>query len=123
MIANARMYSVTPPVGTLWRRLLERGLRQSPGEVSIVDHGPPAPISELWRRPDKAAVLMCGLPYSLATPRPGLVAAPVPPPPGFDGRPCYWTDLVVRGDSAFHSLEQTFGHRLALTTPESQSGY
>ena len=30
---------------------------------------------------------------------------------------------MVRADSPFQSLEQTFGHRLALTTPESQSGY
>ena len=35
----------------------------------------------------------------------------------------YWTDLVVRADSPFATLEQTFGHRLSLTSPESQSGY
>jgi ABC-type phosphate/phosphonate transport system substrate-binding protein len=29
----------------------------------------------------------------------------------------------VRADSPFQTIEQTFGHRLALTTPESQSGY
>jgi ABC-type phosphate/phosphonate transport system substrate-binding protein len=122
MIANARMYAVTPPVGALWRSLLERVLRKSGPEVDIVDHRPPAPISELWQRPDKAAVLMCGLPYSRATPRPGLVAAPVPSPPEYGGHARYWTDLVVRADAPFHSLEETFGHRLALTTPESQSG-
>jgi ABC-type phosphate/phosphonate transport system substrate-binding protein len=91
--------------------------------IDIVDHAPPAPISELWKRPDKAAVFMCGLPWSLATPRPTLVAAPRPSPQAYGGRACYWTDLVVRADSPFQSLEQTFGHRLALTTPESQSGY
>jgi ABC-type phosphate/phosphonate transport system substrate-binding protein len=66
---------------------------------------------------------MCGLPQSLASPRPALVAAPVPSPAAYGGRACYWTDLVVRADSGFATLEQTFGHRLALTTPESQSGY
>jgi ABC-type phosphate/phosphonate transport system substrate-binding protein len=122
MIANARMYSVTPEVGALWRRLLSAVLAAEP-MVEIVDHAPPAPIAELWARPDKAAVFMCGLPQSLAEPRPVPVAAPVPSPAPYAGRACYWTDLVVRADSGFATLEQTFGHRLALTTPESQSGY
>ena len=99
------------------------GAREVDAPIDIIDHAPPAPISELWQRPDKAAVFMCGLPWSLATPRPTLVAAPRPSPAAYGGRACYWTDLVVRADSPFQSLEQTFGHRLALTTPESQSGY
>jgi ABC-type phosphate/phosphonate transport system substrate-binding protein len=123
MIANARMYSVTPEVGALWRRLLASVLGKADPAVEIVDHAPPAPIADLWQRPDKAAVFMCGLPQSLAEPRPALVAAPVPSPAAYGGRPCYWTDLVVRADSRIETLEQTFGHRLALTTPESQSGY
>jgi len=123
MIANARMYSVTPQVSALWRGLLAAVLAETAEPVDIVDHAPPAPISELWSRPDKAAVFMCGLPYSLATPRPALVVAPIPSPQAYGGRACYWTDVVVRADSPFQTLEQTFGHRLALTTPESQSGY
>jgi ABC-type phosphate/phosphonate transport system substrate-binding protein len=123
MIANARMYSVTPPVAALWRDLLGAILADTGAAIEIVDHAPPAPISELWRRPDKAAVFMCGLPYSLAMPQPELVVAPVPSPADYGGRPCYWSDIVVRADSPFRSIDQTFGHRLALTTPESQSGY
>jgi ABC-type phosphate/phosphonate transport system substrate-binding protein len=123
MIANARMYSVTPQVAALWRRLLGVVMAKAGAKVEIVDHVPPAPIAELWQRPDKAAVFMCGLPYSLATPRPALVVAPVPSPQAYGGRACYWTDLVVRADSPFETLAQTFGHRLALTTPESQSGF
>jgi ABC-type phosphate/phosphonate transport system substrate-binding protein len=123
MIANARMYSVTPQVAALWRSLLAAVLEKVDAPIDIVDHAPPAPISELWKRPDKAAVFMCGLPWSLATPRPALVAAPRPSPQAFGGRACYWSDFVVRADCPFQSLEQTFGHRLALTTPESQSGY
>jgi ABC-type phosphate/phosphonate transport system substrate-binding protein len=123
MIANARMYSVTPEVGALWRRLLAAVLGNADPVIEIVDHAPPAPIAELWARPDKAAVFMCGLPQSLASPRPALVAAPVPSPAAYRGRAVYWTDLVVRADSEFEALPQTFGHRLALTSPESQSGY
>ena len=123
MIANARMYSVTPEVAALWRQLLASVLAKADPSVKIVDHAPPAPIAELWTRPDKAAVFMCGLPQSLASPRPALVAAPVPSPAAYSGRACYWTDFVVRADSGLETLAQTFGHRLALTTPESQSGY
>ena len=123
MIANARMYSVTPPVAALWRSLLRAILTDSGMTIEVMDHAPPAPISELWQRPDKAAVFMCGLPCSLATPQPELVVAPVPSPSEYHGRACYWSDIVVRADSPFQTIEQTFGHRLALTTPESQSGY
>lgn len=123
MIANARMYSVTAPVAALWRSLLAEILSDTGTPIEIVDHAPPAPISELWRRPDKAAVFMCGLPYSLATPQSEPVASPVPSPAAYGGRACYWSDIVVHTDSAFQTIEQTFGHRLALTTPESQSGY
>src|SRR6476659_3578072 len=91
MIANARMYSVTPEVGALWRRLLGEVLAKADPAVEIVDHAPPAPIAELWARPDKAAVFMCGLPQSLSVPRPVLVAAPVPSPAAYGGRACYWT--------------------------------
>jgi ABC-type phosphate/phosphonate transport system substrate-binding protein len=123
MIANARMYSVTPRVAALWRSLLASVLEATGKPVEIVDHAPPAPISELWKRSDKAAVFMCGLPFSLAAPGDSLVVAPVPSPAAYGGRDCYWSDVVVRADSPFQSIEQTFGHRLALTTPESQSGY
>lgn len=122
-IVNARMYSVTPEVGALWRRLLEHVTARVGEGVEVVDHAPPAPISELWQRSDKADVFMCGLPYSLATPRPVLVAAPVPSPSAYGDRPRYWTDFVVRADSRFETLEQTFGHRAAFTATESQSGF
>jgi ABC-type phosphate/phosphonate transport system substrate-binding protein len=123
MIANARMYSVTPHIAALWRSLLASIVKRTGAAIDVVDHAPPAPISELWKRPDKAAVFMCGLPYSLAAPQPALVVAPIPSPAAYGGRACYWSDVVVHADSPFQTLEQTFGHRLALTTPESQSGY
>ena len=122
MIANARMYSVTPHVAVLWRSLLGAILSDTGVAIEIVDHAPPLPISELWRRPDKAAVFMCGLPYSLATPPPEPIVAPVPSPTEYGGRACYWSDIVVRADSPFKTIEQTFGHRLALTTPEIPVG-
>ena len=70
----------------------------------MVDYPAPAPLEDLWLRTDQAAVFMCGLPYSLAEPRPVLIAAPVPSPAEFLGAPQYWSDFVVRKDSAFREV-------------------
>lgn len=122
MIANARMYSVIPEVAELWRRLLGALIEQAGLDIRLLEHGAPEPIDELWRRQDLAGVFMCGLPFSRSQPRPQLIAAPVPSPAAFRSLPQYWSELVVRKDSAFHRVEDTFGHRIALTVPDSQSG-
>lgn len=122
MIANARMYSVSPEAAGLWRRLLSAVIEHAGLDIRLLEHTEPAPINELWQRSDKAAVFMCGLPFSRSHPRPELIVAPVPSPPDFRGLPHYWSDMAVRKDSAFRTIEDTFGGRIALTVPDSQSG-
>jgi ABC-type phosphate/phosphonate transport system substrate-binding protein len=122
MIANARMYSVSPEAGALWRRLLTGVIAHAGLDIRLLEHGEPAPIDELWQRSDKAAVFMCGLPFSLSQPRPELIAAPVPAPADFRGLPQYWSEMVVRQDSNCRTIRDTFGGRIALTVPDSQSG-
>jgi ABC-type phosphate/phosphonate transport system substrate-binding protein len=122
VIANARMYSVSPDAAKLWRALLAAVIGRAGLDIRLLEHAEPAPIDELWRRPDMAAVFMCGLPFSRAHPHPLLVAAPVPSPAEFGGLPQYWSELVVREDSGMRTMEDTFGGRLALTVPDSQSG-
>ena len=122
MIANARMYSVSPDVGALWRSLLSDVIAKAGLPMTVIEHPAPAPLAELWSRPDQGAVFMCGLPFSHANPRPVLVAAPVPSPPEFGDRPEYWSEFVVRESSDFRSIEDTFGKRIAFTVPDSQSG-
>lgn len=122
MIANARMYSVSPEAAGLWRRLLTAVIEHAGLDVQLLEHTEPKPINDLWQRADKAAVFMCGLPFSRSLPRPELIAAPVPSPPEFHGLPQYWSEMVVRRDSTFRSIEDTFGGRIALTVPDSQSG-
>lgn len=122
MIANARMYSVSAEAAELWRKLLTAVIEHAGLDVRLFEHTAPAPINEVWRRPDKAAVFMCGLPFSRSDPRPELIAAPVPSPSDFRGLPQYWSEMAVRADSAFENIEDTFGGRLALTAPDSQSG-
>jgi ABC-type phosphate/phosphonate transport system substrate-binding protein len=122
MIANARMYSVSPEAAGLWRSLLAAVIEQAGLDIRVLEHTAPAPINELWQRPDKAAVFMCGLPFSRSDPRPELIAAPVPSPPDFRGLPQYWSEMVVRKDSGYQTIQDTFGGRIALTVPDSQSG-
>jgi ABC-type phosphate/phosphonate transport system substrate-binding protein len=123
MIANARMYAVDAQTAELWRALLSSVTAQADLEVEVIEHAPPKGLDDLWRRTDMAAVFMCGLPYSRSNPQPTLIAAPVPAPPEFAGRAEYWSELVVRSDSSFGDLESTFGGKLCLTAPNSQSGY
>jgi ABC-type phosphate/phosphonate transport system substrate-binding protein len=122
MIANARMYSISPEVADLWRRLLSALIADAGARVTVIAHPAPRPLAELWRRSDNAAVFMCGLPFSRAEPQPELVAAPVPTPSSFADRAGYWSEFVVRTDSGFDSVEATFGRRIAFTVPDSQSG-
>ncbi len=122
MIANARMYSVSPEAAGLWRRLLTAVIEHAGLDIQLLEHTEPAPIDDLWLRDDKAAVFMCGLPFSRSKPRPQLIAAPVPSPAEFRSLPQYWSEMVVRKDSHYQIIEDTFGGRIALTVPDSQSG-
>jgi ABC-type phosphate/phosphonate transport system substrate-binding protein len=122
VIANARMYAVSPEVSGLWRELLSGIIAQAGVPVAVIDYPAPAPLEDLWSRTDQAAVFMCGLPYSRAQPQPVLIAAPIPSPTEFHGAPHYWSDFVVRKDSALRTVQDVFGQRIAFTVPGSQSG-
>ena len=123
LVANARMYSVTPAVKAAWQTLLGWVAQASGVPLAYVDHAPPAPLEALWARPDLGAAFMCGFPFAAAVPRPQLLAAPVPAPPHYQGKPVYCTDFIVRADRPFMRLSETFGGRLGWTVVHSQSGY
>jgi ABC-type phosphate/phosphonate transport system substrate-binding protein len=123
MIANARMYAVSAAAAEFWRQLFLSVAKRSGVALEVIEHAPPAPIAELWERADKAAVFMCGLPYSRAVPRPQLLVAPVPAARDFNGKAEYWSEFVVRVESRYQTLADTWGTRIAFTTPESQSGF
>jgi ABC-type phosphate/phosphonate transport system substrate-binding protein len=123
MIANARMYAVNATAQGAWRTLLAWVLDRAQVPADIVDHDAPAPMRALWSRDDLGCALMCGLPYALREPAPQLVAAPIPSPPRYGGRPVYMTDIVVRADSPARTIADTFGGRIGYTVEDSQSGY
>lgn len=123
MIVNARMYSATPQAKAAWKRVLGWALKKAALDWELLDYDAPAPLSELWARDDLGCAMMCGLPYSQRRPRPRLVAAPIPSPARYGGRPIYFTDIVVRSDSRFAKLEDTFGGVVGYTLEDSMSGY
>jgi ABC-type phosphate/phosphonate transport system substrate-binding protein len=123
MLANARMYSVTPASRQAWREVFQWVLRRAGFDPSFIDHDPPALLSDLWSRDDLGCVMMCGLPFSLRNPQPTILAAPVPFLPRYGGRAIYCTDLAVRGDALYTTLLDTFGDRAGYTLKDSQSGY
>ncbi|MGA8709580.1 MAG: PhnD/SsuA/transferrin family substrate-binding protein [Steroidobacteraceae bacterium] len=122
-IASARMYAVSVAAAEAWRELLAQLARRARVPVQVIEFPAPAPIAELWAHPRKAAVFMCGLPFTRTLPSPYLLAAPVPSPAEFGGQPLYWSEFVVHADSPHRALRDTFGGRIALTSAESQSGF
>ncbi len=123
LLANARMYSVSPQAKAAWREVLDWVLKRAGTDMQFVDHDPPLLVSELWKRDDLGCVMMCGLPVSLRTPAPTILAAPVPTPARYAGRSVYMTDIAVRADSKFQTLAETFGGVAGYTVKDSQSGY
>lgn len=122
-VANARMYSATPQVRADWKELLAWVLRDARLDWPVIDYDPPAPLNALWARPDLGMAMMCGLPFSQRDARSvQLIAAPVPSPSRFGGKPIYFTDIVVRADARFQRLEDTFGGTVGYTLVDSMSG-
>jgi phosphonate transport system substrate-binding protein len=88
------------------------------------------PWQERDRRLDAGEIdlcWICGLPYVRKVARnPGRIAplaAPVMAGSRYLDRPIYFSDVVVRRDSPFHSLEDLKGAAWAYNEPGSQSGY
>jgi ABC-type phosphate/phosphonate transport system substrate-binding protein len=117
------MYSVAPQAAAAWKDLFGWLSRESRVELDVIDHAFPLPLADLWSRTDLACAFICGFPFMLAPNRLRPVAAPVPANAPSAGRPIYATRLLVRADSRFQSIEDTFGGRVGYTVPDSHSGY
>lgn len=122
-IANARMYAATPAVEAAWERLLSHVAEDAETPLAYLAYPAPQPLEPLWRRGDLGAVLMCGYPIALGLADIRPIAAPIPSADWAAGRAVYRTDLVVRADAPYASLEETFGGRIGWTARHSHSGF
>jgi ABC-type phosphate/phosphonate transport system substrate-binding protein len=122
-IMNARMYAVTPEVEAGWRALLERIIGEAGVALTYMPYPAPQPLEDLWSRRDLGCVLMCGFPIALKLAPVIAIAAPIPRAEWAAGLPIYRSDLIVRQDRPYHSLEDTFGARAGWTVSHSQSGF
>lgn len=123
LIMNARMYAVTPAVEAQWRTLLEHVTRAAGVELDYLPYPAPQPLETLWARPDLGCVFMCGYPVALQLTDVVPIAAPVPRADWAARRPVYRSDLIVREDSPFRTLADTFGGRAGWTVEHSHSGF
>jgi ABC-type phosphate/phosphonate transport system substrate-binding protein len=122
-IMNARMYAVTPGVEALWRSLLSNVADDAGLALDYVPYPAPQPLEDLWVRPDLGAVFMCGYPIASRLAQVVPLAAPIPRAAWASGRPYYRSDLIVRRDSPYRTLEDTFGGRVGWTVEHSHSGF
>src|SRR5471030_270491 len=109
LIMNARMYAVTPEVERGWQTLLEHVALEAGIGLSYLTYPAPQPLEPLWSRTDLGLVFMCGYPIAQHLAPVVPIAAPIPRVPWAQGGAVYRTDLIVRQDSAYRNLEDTFG--------------
>lgn len=122
MIGCTRMYNLNPAVARIWEILLFRAAGMAGISLEVIAYPAPAPLPELWRRPDMGCVFMCGWPFRQSDPRPQIVAAPIPVAGPCSG-PRYCTDMVVDATRPWTRIEETFGGRIAWTDEGSHSGF
>ncbi len=123
LIANARMYAVTPAAETAWRDLIARVCAEAEVALDYLPYPAPRPLEQLWARPDLGAVQMCGYPIAMGLAAVEPIAAPIPALDWARGRAVYRSDLIVRADSGFRTLADTFGGRVGWTVDHSHSGF
>ena len=122
-IANARMYAVTAEAEAAWRALLAHVAEAAEIEFAYEAYPAPQPLEALWSRPDLGAVFKCGYPIALGMGEAVPLAAPLIDAAWIEGRAVYRTDLIVRTDSRYRTLAETFGGRLGWTVAHSHSGF
>jgi ABC-type phosphate/phosphonate transport system substrate-binding protein len=123
MIANARMYAVTPDAEAAWQVLIGHVAAEAGVAFDYLHYPAPQPLEDLWRRPDLGCVFMCGYPIALKLADVTPIAAPIPDAPWSNGKAVYRSDLIVRKDAPFQTLEDTFPGRVGWTVEHSHSGF
>jgi phosphonate transport system substrate-binding protein len=123
-----RLVSLMAPNADFLVRAIGRWLARRVGmALEVVDDIPWQERERMLDRGEAQVGFICGLPYVLkvdrAEPLVELLAAPVMRGARYQGRPVYFSDVVVRDDSPFRSFAELRGATWAYNEPGSQSGY
>ena len=117
-------YAVTQGVEAAYRELLERIGRAAGIAFDFLSYPLPQPQEELWSRSDLGCIFMtCGYPIAVGRLTVTPIAAPIPSAQWSQGRALYRSDLIVKADSRYRTLSDTFGGRLGWTTNHSHSAF
>lgn len=119
------MYNLSPRIRGLWDALFALVSLRSGVELEIIAHAAPAPLSELWTRPDMGAVFMCGYPFSRMPEglRPAALAAPVSNEAWSLDQPFYASHILVASTGPVNAVADLAATRWGWTVRDSQSGY
>jgi len=123
LTASTRMYDATPRVADLWRALVERVAVVSGVPLEVLHHPAPAPLTEIWSRSDLGSVFMCGWPLFRSRTAHVPLVAPIPLATDCLDAASYRSHFVVRADSSYRRLEDTFGATIGWTATHSHSGF
>ncbi|MGV8938500.1 MAG: phosphate/phosphite/phosphonate ABC transporter substrate-binding protein [Allorhizobium sp.] len=125
LIACSRMYNLGPEIRGRWDALFQWLAAASDIELEVIAHAAPAPLSDLWSRPDMGAVFMCGYPFSRipAEQRPAPLGAFVSTQPWAAGRPLYASHILATIDGPVRMPNDLAAARWGWTVRDSQSGY
>lgn len=120
LLACTRMYNVCESVTSCWAQLVQETERISGIPLRFEHFTFPQNIEELWMRQDLGLTLICGRSFALYGMQHIPLAAPVRLTTGTS---TYHTKLLVRADSTYERLEDSFGSVLGWTVSHSHSGY
>lgn len=124
LTACSRMYNLSPQIALIWDDFFAWLSKDSRIALNVIRHAAPAPLSELWGRPDMGVVFMCGFPFSeiLDSEKPQPLVAPISSADWADGQPVYASHIVVRADTPIEVADLA-SVRFGWTVRDSQSGY
>lgn len=96
-------------------------------EIEFIDGLGYATINQMLDAGAVDLAFVCGYPYVLLKDRPKsrieLLVAPVPSAPRYQGKPEYFSDLIVRKESTFKRLDDLRGKTYIYNEEISNSGY
>jgi ABC-type phosphate/phosphonate transport system substrate-binding protein len=80
-------------------------------------------LEKLWRRADVGCVQMCGYPIALSIADVVPLASPIPAAEWANGRAVYRSDLIVRKDAPYKTLDDRFSGTAGWTVEHSHSSF